>query len=354
VHRATLDSVIERLARRAALRGDRTLDLLFLSGGGQHGAYGAGFLRGWRARADSAMPRFDLVSGISAGALEAPFALLGTKPAFDTLAALYHRAAESIAPTFDWWFWLRRTGGVVNVTRYARSLEAVFDDSLRARLRKEFAEGRELLVGTTDLDLGIGRIWDLSRELDAAPSGPARAPLLLRASSAIPGIFPPVIVDGHVHSDGGIVSNLVTALDLADYRRLAAALRSKGVVNTVTVRVWVIMNVFSSAAVGVMDPASRGMIGERATGLGFLTKQPQIFEYLTALARAVTADVPGLRMELHVTAVPTELLGQPGASALFNSQWMRRLLDVGYARAQSATPWDSIVGPYVRQPPTGP
>ena len=50
VQRATIDNIVERLAGRAAARSDRTVDLLLLSGGGQHGAYGIGFLRGWRSR----------------------------------------------------------------------------------------------------------------------------------------------------------------------------------------------------------------------------------------------------------------------------------------------------------------
>src|SRR6187431_3750799 len=62
VQRATIDNIVERLAGRAAARSDRTVDLLLLSGGGQHGAYGIGFLRGWRSRTDSPMPRFDLVT----------------------------------------------------------------------------------------------------------------------------------------------------------------------------------------------------------------------------------------------------------------------------------------------------
>jgi hypothetical protein len=120
--RATRDSIIERLARRVVRRGDGTLDLLLLSGGGQNGAFGAGFLRGWRVRSeqgppDQRMPVFDLVSGISTGALQSPYALLGSRASLDTLTALYARAVSSIAPTIDWWFWLRRTGGLVNTTR---------------------------------------------------------------------------------------------------------------------------------------------------------------------------------------------------------------------------------------------
>src|SRR5436190_23359675 len=67
------DSVLVRLVRRAVVRGDRTLDVLMLSGGGQNGAFGAGFLRGWQSRTDARLPAFDLVTGISTGALQAPF-----------------------------------------------------------------------------------------------------------------------------------------------------------------------------------------------------------------------------------------------------------------------------------------
>ncbi|NBW48465.1 MAG: hypothetical protein EBR46_10170, partial [Betaproteobacteria bacterium] len=93
--RATRDSIVERLVRRVVRRGDRTLDVLLLSGGGQNGAFGAGFLRGWRARSDERMPTFDLVSGISTGALQSPYALLGTPAAIDTLTALGFKVKES-------------------------------------------------------------------------------------------------------------------------------------------------------------------------------------------------------------------------------------------------------------------
>src|SRR5690349_13988088 len=121
-YRATMDSVIERLVRRAASSGDHTLDILLLSGGGQNGAYGAGFLRGWKTRSDAPMPQFDVVTGVSTGALQAPFAFLGNSTALDTLSALYLRAADRIAPTIDWFFWLRRTGGLVKTDRYRATI----------------------------------------------------------------------------------------------------------------------------------------------------------------------------------------------------------------------------------------
>src|SRR5581483_4954397 len=57
-------------------------EILVLSGGGAWGAYGAGFLNGWSQR-PAAMggqrPQFDVVTGISVGAIMAPYAFLGPR-----------------------------------------------------------------------------------------------------------------------------------------------------------------------------------------------------------------------------------------------------------------------------------
>lgn len=350
--RATVDTIVARLARRATARGDRTLDLLLLSGGGQHGAYGAGFLRGWRSRTDAPMPAFDLVTGVSTGSLQAPFALIGTPAALDTLRALYLSAAERIAPSIDWWFLFRRTGGVVNTSKLRATLERVVDPALSTSLRREFAADRQLDIATTDMDLGIGRVWDMARELDTSAAGLARARSLFLATAAIPGIFPPVVLDGHVHADGGIVANVLSPLELRDYEALAARLRAAGVTEPVTVRVWVVMNLFTHAPPAVIDPASRRKVNGRSNGLLFYAQQPQLLERLDATARAVNLGVPGLRMELHHTAVPAELSTAPGANKLFDAAWMRRLEQLAYDRARGPAPWDSLPSEYER--PAGP
>jgi len=341
------DSVIARLVRRAERRGDRTLDVLLLSGGGQNGAYGAGFLRGWKQRSDAPMPRFDLVTGISTGALQAPYALLGTREALDTVSALYARAATSIAPTIDWWFWFRRTGGVVNTERFDRTLEQAIDGDFRTELRAAFAEDRQIVFGTTDFDLGIGQLWSLGDELDSSEAGLRRARMLLKAATAIPAIFPPVVVDGHVHADGGVVENVLPVLALADYRQLGAALAARGL-RDVTLRLWVVMNVWSHADPRVISPSNRGQMDSRSTMLLFYLHQPSALEKLDYLARAVTAEVPGLRLEMRVTSIPVEQSVAPGADKLFNKDFMQRLDSLGFARAQSPAPWDMVPSAYLR------
>lgn len=347
---AVRDSVIARLARRAVARGDGTLDLLLLSGGGQHGAFGVGFLRGWASRGTAPMPRFDLVSGISTGALQAPFALLGTPAALDTIAALYRAAADRIAPTFDWWFWARRTGGLVNTSRYERSLRSALSPSLREQLQREFSDDRQLLTATTDLDLGIGRLWDLGLELGSTDASLARTHTVLYTATAIPGIFPPRVIDGHVHGDGGVIANVLPLLELEDFRRLATALRARGVAQPVRVRVWVIMNLWTHAPPRVIAPHKRGAISSRSTEVLFWSAQPMLLRRLEEMAAAVRTSVPGLSLDVRIAAPAASLATEPGADKLFDKAWMAHLEQLGFAQARSDSAWSTTWSSYQRPP----
>lgn len=354
--RALRDSVIERLVRRAARRGDRTVDVLMLSGGGQNGAFGAGFLRGWLQRPSESMPQFDLVTGISTGALQAPYAMLGTRSAIDTVTALYARAAKSFAPSVDWWFWIRPTGGLVNTTRYDRTIAQTFNGPLRSELQAAFANDQQIVFGTTDFDLGIGRVWSLGDELGGGAGGQAaatRTQQLLKAATAIPGIFPPVMIDGHLHADGGVIENILPLLVFDDYTRLGKRLQARGLTD-VTVRVWVIMNLWTHAEPKAMKPSARRAISSRSTALLFYAHQPASLEALENLARAVSDRVPGVRMQVKVAAIPSEESVFPGANALFERRFMQRLDSLGFSKAQSAAPWDTLTSSAFRRPDVPP
>ena len=345
--RTTRDSVVERLARRAQTRGDRTIDILMLSGGGQNGAFGTGFLRGWLSRSEAPMPRFDLVTGISTGALQAPYALLGTQAALDSITATYARAATDIAPTIDWLFLFRRTGGLVNTTRFDRTLEKTIDGQFRAQLRTALAQDRQFVFGTTDFDLGIGRTWSLGETLDSTAAGLARTRQLLKAATAIPGIFPPVMIDGHLHADGGVITNVLTLLSFEDYQRLAVRLAARGM-RDVTVRVWVVMNLWAHIDPKVIPASNRSKISSRSTALLFYSHQPETLSALSNLSRAVSSQIPGIRMELRVAELPAWFSTEPGAEKLFDRQFMQRLDSLGYAKARSSAPWDSIPTAFAR------
>lgn len=340
--RARVDTAIERLARRLNARGDHTADILLLSGGGQHGAYGAGFLRGWRDAPSGASPTFDIITGISTGGLQSPFALLGTPAALDTLSTLYRDAVGRTAPGFDWFFWLRKTGGLAKTKKLDHTIETVVDATMAAQLRAEFARDRQLWVGTTDMDLGMPRSWDMSQVL-ADTGGERLAHRVFRATAAIPGVFSPVILEKHVHADGGVISNVLPLFALEDFRRLAERRRALGDTATTTVRVWLILNLFVDPPLKVVTPSSVGGMGGRGTALLFYGQQGQLIERMETLARAVTAGVPGVRLEFRASVIDASLATAPGAQKLFDRAWMRRLELIGYERARSATPWDVVV-----------
>jgi Patatin-like phospholipase len=348
------DTMVARLARRVLRRSDHTVDVLMLSGGGQNGAYGVGFMRGWRARTDAPLPTFDLIAAISTGAMQAPFLLMGGTAALDTLTDLYRNAADRVTPTLDWWFWLRKTGGVANMSRYNATLARVVSNTFRDSLQRAFADDRQVVFGTTDMDLGTGRLWDLRASIANPDSGLARTQSLLRAASSIPGVFPPLIVDGHVHSDGGIVSNILTPLTLDQYRAMLRRVRDGGYAGPVTVRMWVVLNGWTHAAPVAMNPASRKAITSRWGSVSFYTNQPQVLQGLEYLAQAATSSLPGLTMQMRFTAIPSELGLEPGANTFFDKAWMQRLEALGEERARSSTPWDAVISPYVRPTPRTP
>jgi hypothetical protein len=346
VYETRREAVVSRLAEHIVAEGDRTVDILVLSGGGQHGAFGAGFLSGWAEREEAPMPEFDIVTGISAGALIAPYAFIGTAEALDRVAELY-RHPEQIAPERNLVGALfRRTGGLFDPSTLSATLAEAYDASLVARMQEGFAEGRQLFVGTTDLDLGRGRVWDLAREADTTAVGVERLNKILLASTAIPGVFPPVELDGNYHTDGGITTNLLAA-DLQFLQALAAELRANGVTEPVDVRLWAIVNLYLTPPVMAVDVGSIQAVNTRASGLLFALNQQETLTRLWEISEAVNAGVEGLTMQLHYAAIPDAWSAEPGALALFDAAYMNRLQDYGYERALKPEPWDSLPpGPF--------
>jgi len=192
------------------------LSYLALSGGGADGAYGAGVLNGWTAA--GTRPEFSVVSGVSTGALIAPFAFLG--PAYDaTLRDVYTSGvAESLLDTPSIVHALFGSGLFGNT--HLRELVARYigQDMLGA-IAAEHARGRRLLIVTTNLDTQRTVIWDMGR---IAAIGSPQALSLFRdvmaASASIPVVFPPMLIDaeanGHrfqeMHVDGGVTAPVLT------------------------------------------------------------------------------------------------------------------------------------------------
>jgi hypothetical protein len=117
----------------------------------------------------------------------------------------------------------------------------------------------------------------------------------------------------------------------------------------VTVRLWVIMNLWVHAPAQVMNPASRKALNARTTLVLFWAQQSQLVQRLTELAQAVNGGVDGLRMEMRYTDIPASVANDPAASKLFSREFMEQLERMGFERGRSAAPWTTTLpSPYQR------
>jgi hypothetical protein len=192
---------------------NRKVDIRFLSisGGGSDGAFGAGFLNGWTATGQR--PRFDVVTGVSTGAMIAPMAYLGTdydtklKEAYTTIST-EDVAKVQLLPAL-----LGQANSLSSNGPLQAMVAKYMTQSMLNEIADEYRKGRMLLIGTTNLDAQRPVIWDIGAiAVSGRPDALALTRQIILASAAIPGAFPPVQikvqVDGKVydelHVDGGV------------------------------------------------------------------------------------------------------------------------------------------------------
>jgi predicted acylesterase/phospholipase RssA len=197
-HRYTQQSSANIASRLQASTPGEPINILALSGGGAGGAFGAGAIVGLTLAGDR--PQFAVVTGVSAGALIAPYAFLG--PAWDQqLMAIYTGGSgEHVLQS-------RGLGAIFGSSMYRGTpLKDLVDryatDALIQAIAREAGKGRLLLVATTDVNTGEPVVWDLGA---IAMHGGSDAKALFRdvlvASASVPGIFPPIII--RIREDGG-------------------------------------------------------------------------------------------------------------------------------------------------------
>lgn len=188
--------------------------VLVLSGGGAFGAYSAGVLVGWTQA--GTRPSFDVVTGISTGALIAPLAFLGPEHD-DELRHLYTTLRNDdlfrLKFAVDGLF----SESLADSAPLARKVESIVTPELLKAVAAEHAKGRRLYVGTTELEARRQVVWDLGAiATRGTPHDLGLVRRILLASAAIPGFFPPVrisiAVDGKLyeecHVDGGVSASL--------------------------------------------------------------------------------------------------------------------------------------------------
>lgn len=190
-----------------------SLDILVISGGGDWGAFGAGFLKGWRRvpAGPLSLPHFDAVTGVSTGALIAPFAFLGDEASMNAVVNLYRHPQKDLVKPRSWFSLLGGPSSYAEVPGLEKALHEVLDIDRIRRIAAAGEEGRVLEVNLTDVDSQQMQVWDITEEARRAlQTGRSdRIEQVLLASAAIPGVFPPREIDGVLYVDGGLTGNIL-------------------------------------------------------------------------------------------------------------------------------------------------
>lgn len=299
---------------------DGQVDFLTLSGGGINGAYGAGYLIGWTN--SGARPDFEVVTGISVGAIIAPLAFLGTN--YDQrLHEVYLALSGASNPKANFLSALLGGSAILDNGPIRNAIDKAVDQDILDQIALAHRQGRRLYIGTTNLDAQRPVVWDIGA---IANSGnPHRLELVrsvILASTAVPTVFQPVLIEvssnGHdyseMHVDGGVTEQVL--LMPGGWGKVG----SRG--NT---RLYVIFNGVVDASPATVQPSSMALIGRAV---------PTLLKYLGRANLAELANSAKSGGVLYrMTAIPGEF---PESDSLFGSrEWLASLYQYGLESGRS-------------------
>jgi predicted acylesterase/phospholipase RssA len=312
--------------------------ILALSGGGANGAYGAGVLVGWSQSGNR--PRFDVVTGVSTGALAAPFAFLG--PDWDD--ELEHVYADGAAQNLLSW---RSLAALVAPSLFgSSSLRRLINDNINPEMLRqiavEHATGRRLLVVTTNLDTEQPVIWDMGAV--AALGGESALSLfrnVLLASASMPGVFSPVLLQGvapdgvpveEMHVDGGVNLPFLGVPEALPPANAAVAEQPRRVL-------YILVNGQISARYQVTRGDMRGILARSFDSWGKASLRAALAE------NAAYANRNG--MDVFITAIPD---GVDASIVDFTPDSMRALFQLGRNSAATELVWSRVSAPVAQTP----
>ncbi len=332
-----------RLEAGESVAGNQSYDVLVLSGGGELGAFGAGFLKGWGEieSGEFVRPEFDSVSGISTGSLIAPFAFVGTDEAYETVLHNYRNPDQGLVVGRGTLSFLFGHEAYFDASKlYQRIRDGITPDLIRA-IAAGSAQNRSLLVGATNLDYGMMRVWDLSQiaaDLDE-PDAIDKITTRLIASSAIPAIFPPVKIDGFMYVDGGASMQVVGGLEDREwlYQNQAVPEEISSLVKKPRrIRIWVVINNKLLMEPEVTSLSWSGIAGRSLASL-VRASTLQTLQDLETFSHMVNLR-PEFDMQMYYVAIP-QGYEIPETEFMFDPEKMRNLADLGERMGTNAASW---------------
>ncbi len=306
---------------------------LAISGGGENGAFGAGVLYGWSQA--GTRPEFNIVTGVSTGALIAPFAFLGQeydndlKEVYTTLSSkniFFH----TVSTIFD-----GLTGGMAltDNTPLASMIEKKITPEMLAKIGEAHRQGRRLLIGTTNLETQRNIIWDIGAIANSGrPDALELCHKVMLASAAIPGAFSPVFIDvtvdgqkyNEMHVDGGVTAQvfLYPLQSSVDEKKIFAD-------NGIRRELYVIRNAKIVPEYKVVPPR---LVSLSQRSIETLIKNQGIGDLFRLYAGAYRDGI-----DYNLIYIPQDFSGV--SKELFDPEYMSRLFDLGAQLGGTETPW---------------
>jgi predicted patatin/cPLA2 family phospholipase len=346
-HRRVLVRLLERIKAEydrytaGAQKQPPVLDVLIVSGGGDWGAFGAGFLKGWHkvpAQHPLAKPEFDVVTGVSTGTLIAPFAFLGDEPATDQIVTLYRNPEADWVKQRGMLYFLPDNISFSEVPGLEREIRRHVTMDMVRRIAKAGADGRMLVVNATNLDDATPRVFDLVEEAQrAVDSGELeRIHNIMLASAGIPGAFPFRIIDQELYVDGGVTGNILYGGRAEEEEALPAVWqRTYPDVPIPKIRFWIIFNNQFRPVPHVTPPKWMAVV-QRSLETATRASTATAVKHLVALAEIArlkrNADV-----EIRIVPIPGDW--SPPAPGVFVKETMNNLADLGERMGADPASW---------------
>ena len=321
-------SALQGAVRPAVVQKGRPFVYLALSGGGGGGAFGAGVLNGWSE--SRTRPEFTIVSGVSTGALIAPFAFLG--PDYDDKLRQIYTNGEAqrligepnpLGALFG--------PGVFGRERLRQLVERYLDDDLIRAIAREDQKGRRLLVVTTNLDAQRAVVWDMGA---IATSGEPKAFDLFRevlaASASVPVVFAPQLINveandkafQEMHADGTLSAPIYTLPQ-------AVLFGGKPILRAARPTLYVIVNARIDPGFAVVPDQVEAIAAQSLSTLNRVG---------TKAVLAETYDVASHEgLSFHLSYIGRDHPDSGGTG--FETDAMRQLYDYGYEKARSGAFW---------------
>ncbi|MFH0262969.1 patatin-like phospholipase family protein [Vibrio mediterranei] len=322
--------------------GDR-FNVLVLSGGGPRGAYGAGVLNGLRDNGQ--LPEFSLITGVSAGALIAPFVYVGGDK-FEELKSVMLGLDDDMMLGGTSIFKILFGDAFSKGDNFYNMVQQTYDDEFIEEIAKAHRTGKRMFIGTTHFDSGRQMIWNIGRIATSdLPNKNEIIHQVLAASSSIPGVFPPQFIpveyDGkkleEMHVDGGLSSQLFFDPIGFDFTKVITALGYDQPPHVYIIRNGRLKTEFKFIEDDTVSLAARSidnLILEQTRGDVFREM------YITKKIGA----------KFFLTFVDDDYKQKPQEGKFFDPEFLKSLYQYGYAKAQNGTVWVNEM-PLIRSSP---